>query len=34
MATLGYAIAIVVALGFVYGTVRLLWADDIPNVIG
>lgn len=31
---LAYAIALLVALGFVYGTVRLLRGDDIPNVIG
>lgn len=34
MIGLGYAIAVVVALGFGYGTVRLLWGADIPNVIG
>lgn len=34
MAALSYAIAVLVALGVVYGTVRLLWDGDIPNVVG
>lgn len=34
MATVEYVVAVCVSIGFVYGTLRLLWDDEMPNVIG
>jgi len=34
MGPIPLAVAVAVSFGFVYSFVRLLWDDDMPNIIG